>query len=323
MKNILLSFLFLFSYKAQAQVLDTLPWAPKGATWLYYGSFFGGEVYDKFVYTSDTTILNKKVKKISNFEFEILKPTLDLSLRTKESFVKDYFFYESNDSVFWFNKTQFDLLYVFNAQVGNSWKVPKNNFVDYSANQSKCIDSFNIDSNRLTVTGILKNDFSGKKFNFYQTSGQNYWILGAFIKNIGAIHAPLIPITNQKCSGIDQFLGVPTELFCYSDNLRGYISISGYTDCRGLITSNSDLKLTEQNFRISPNPVNSTLHIENHFDSSIKFIKIFDLVGREFISIQNYSNTDINVAQLPNGFYVLKALTADNNYLSVKFVKSE
>ncbi len=325
MKNILLAFLFLFSFKAHSQVLDTLPWAPKGATWLYSGGFIGGYAYDKFVYTSDTTILNKKVKKISKFTFVISQPTPDyLPLRGKESFVKDYFYYASNDSVYWFNKNQFDILYVFNAKVGDSWKINKNSDL-YVASiyKNQCTDSFKIDSNTVSIFKVDNVINSNKSFTTLYSTGSQFWDIGfPIIKNIGALNAPLYPKNGNKCSYIDQDMGVPSRLTCYYDSLRGYI-IGGSDFCHGLITSNSDLKSIEQNFHISPNPVNSILHVENNFDNAIKSIKIYNLMGREFISIQNYSNTDINVAHLPNGMYVLKALTVDNNFISSKFVKTE
>ncbi len=325
MKFFLLAFLFLLSVKAQAQVLDTLPLAPKGATWLYYGTSFFGESYGKYTYTSDTNFLSRTAKKITYSEFQILiSPDGNTRIRSKETFVRDYFFFNSNDSVFWFNKTQFDLLYIFNAQVGTSWKVPKNNFIPYAVNQAKCIDSFNIDSNRMTITNLVQNVYSGRKFTVLQSTVPRFWTIGSLIKNIGSFNAPLIPINSSKCSNIDQFLGVPTELICYYDNLRGYIGFSGSTECRGLITSNNELNLrTTPIFSISPNPVQNTLHIENDFGNLIKSIKIYDLIGREFISIPNFSNTEINVTQLPNGIYILKALTVDNDFVSMKFVKAE
>ncbi len=325
MKIFLLAFLFLISLNVQSQDLDTLPWAPKGATWLYVGAFYDGLFYGKFTYAYDTIVLGRIAKKIAYSQFEIYYQGQYTS-RTKEYFVKDYFFYESHDSIFWFNKTQFDLLYIFNPKVTSTWKIPKNNFVTYSVNQSKCIDSFNIDSNTIQVRDITELTYGSKMYGVISTTNSSFWSIGSsIINNIGPMDRPLFPTKGQKCSSMSEFFGVPENLSCYYDSKRGYINFRNYNnDCQGLITSNNDLNIKSLNsLIISPDPVQNTLNIENNFGNTIKSIKIFDFIGREFISIENYSNTDINVAHLPNGMYVLKVLTVDNNFVSSKFVKTE
>ena len=324
MKNIIFGFLFfnLISVNLNAQVLDTLPWAPKGATWLYIGGFFGGDAYGKFTYTSDTTILNKKVKVFAYSTFEIYRFTANSESRTKESFVQNYYYYASHDSIFWYNANQFNLLYVFNAKVNDVLKIPKNNFINYSVNKSKCIDSFNIDSNTVKVTEIVEFVFSNKRFTATYTSAPKYWSIGGpILKNIGPVHNPLFPLKSDFCSGIDEFLGVPTGLVTYYDSLRGCVNVSYIGDCLGLITASKDLPSEVSTFVISPNPVQDVLHISKNFSLPIKSIKIYDLMGREFLSLPNFVNESIDVTQLSDGIYFLKVETADSHFISTKFLK--
>ena len=324
MKNIIFGFLFfnLISVNLNAQVLDTLPWAPKGATWLYEGGFIGGIAYGKFTYTSDTTILNKKVKVFAYSTFEIYRFTANSESRTKESFVKNYYYYASHDSIFWYNADQFNLLYTFNAKVDDVLKIPKNNFINYSINKSKCIDSFNIDSNTVKVTNIVESVISNKKYSIIYTTAPKYWTAGkSILRNIGPIDNTLFPFKSGFCSGIDEFLGVPTELVTYYDSLRGCVNVNYNGDCLGLITASKDLPSDVPTFVISPNPVQDVLHISKNFSLPIKSIKIYDLMGREFISLPNFVNESIDVTQLSNGIYFLKVETADSHFISSKFLK--
>jgi len=323
MKNILLGFFFLFSFTAHSQVSDTLPWAPKGATWLYVGKFIGGEAFGKFTYTTDTIVLGRIAKKIVYSQFEIWKPYPYQEFRTKEYFVRDYFYCYSHDSVFWFNKTQFDLLFVFDTNIGKQWIVPSNKYYNITSDRKACFDTQKPDSNYFKVVSVAQRFYSKKQFDILFSDYQPYWDIGSqIIKNIGTLSAPLYPLVGRKCSFIDEDMGVPSELIFYCDDVRGCLNIARLGDCLGFFAGVNDINSkTLQILRISPNPVQNTLHIEDNLNNAIKSFKIYDVMGHEFISISNYSNTDINMAQLPNGIYILKALTVENNFLSNKFIK--
>ncbi len=311
-----------FFSNINAQQIDTLPWSPPGATWLYVGSSFGSTPYFKFVYTSDTIISNKVAKKIVVTQFELVGPNKS---RTKEQFAYNLFYYSSKDSVFWFNKTEFQLLYVFSAIKGSSYVIKKNNYATIA-----CTDStFNTDSNLITITDVQKMNFSNIQFDVVTAKTQQYWTIGSvIIKNIGSINSPPFPISGSKCSMIDATLGNPGQLTCYYDSLRGYINFGGGSslECRGTITTISDLnKSTVENsnylFKIVPNPVSSSFYIDYDFGFKIKSVKIYDLMGRECISICAYSNASIDISTLSNAMYIVKLTTENNRIFSSKFLK--
>ena len=67
---------------------------------------------------------------------------------------------------------------------------------------------------------------------------------------------------------------------------------------------------------ISPNPVNSTLSIQMQED--ISQAKIYTINGQ---CVLQASQTDIDVSALPQGMYILRALTADGKQHQAKFIK--
>jgi|GEM_PF-928384 len=324
MKKLIFSFLVFYQFSSYlfAQQIDTLPWSPPGATWLYVGSSFGSIPYFKFVYTSDTIISNKVAKKIVVTQFELVGPNKS---RTKERFAYNLFYYTSRDSIFWFNKSEFQLLYVFSSTKGSSYVIKKNNFATIACKDS----SFNTDSNLITITDVQKISYSNIQFDVITAKDQPYWTVGsAIIKNIGSINSPPFPISGSKCGMIDATLGDPGQLTCYFDSLRGYINFGGGSslECRGTITTVSDLKrsIIENStlkFKISPNPASSFFFIDSDPDFKIKSVKIYDLMGREWINMGQYYNTSIDVSILPNAIYFVKVTTDNNSIFSSKFIK--
>ena len=67
---------------------------------------------------------------------------------------------------------------------------------------------------------------------------------------------------------------------------------------------------------ISPNPVNSTLSIQMQED--ISQAKIYTINGQ---CVLQASQTDIDVSALPQGMYILRALTTDGQQHQAKFIK--
>ena len=67
---------------------------------------------------------------------------------------------------------------------------------------------------------------------------------------------------------------------------------------------------------ISPNPVNSTLSIQMQED--ISQAKIYTINGQ---CVLQASQTDIDVSALPQGMYILRALTSDGQQHQAKFIK--
>ena len=69
-------------------------------------------------------------------------------------------------------------------------------------------------------------------------------------------------------------------------------------------------------FAISPNPVRSILHIQTPDEHSLT--KIYAINGQ---CVQQSVYADIDVSALPQGMYILRALTADGQLHQAKFIK--
>lgn len=71
-----------------------------------------------------------------------------------------------------------------------------------------------------------------------------------------------------------------------------------------------------KNFFITPNPVNKMLNI--HAQNELSLIKIYNLNGQ---CVMQAAQTDIDVSALPQGMYILRAVTIDSIPLQAKFIK--
>ena len=69
-------------------------------------------------------------------------------------------------------------------------------------------------------------------------------------------------------------------------------------------------------FSVSPNPVASILHIQTPDELSLA--KIYTINGQ---CVMQAAQTDIDVSALPQGMYILRALTADGQQHQAKFIK--
>jgi hypothetical protein len=317
-KSIISTFIGLILTCSMVAQVDMQPWSPLGATWIYRASSQTSQLYFKVSYQKDTLLLGKTVKKhvISTFEYIGSPPTL---LRSKDKFVRNEFLYNSQDSVFWYNDNSFQLLYVFSAITGASWTIQKS--IYYS-----CLVSGTPNSNVLTVVRNAQlTTNSGQQFNVIDANPQPYWTIGTrIIKNIGSTRTPFPVPGNLACTLIDGNVGLPGALDCYFDNLRGTIDFGGSGDCQSLITKTSDLpKSDAEIFVISPNPVADNLQIRNKNFSEIESIHVFDMLGKQHLSVKNINNSrvDIDVSSLQNGMFIIVLHTSDKLNHSIKFMK--
>lgn len=102
-------------------------------------------------------------------------------------------------------------------------------------------------------------------------------------------------------------------------------SAPSYVRRKELLTANNeednhDDPVVEQprknTFAISPNPVNTTLHIQ--MAEELSQVNIYNLNGQ---CVLQSTQTDIDVSALPQGMYILRAETTDGNAHQTKFIK--
>jgi hypothetical protein len=95
----------------------------------------------------------------------------------------------------------------------------------------------------------------------------------------------------------------------------GYVVIGPGDDPCSLDTIDFD---KDFNVTIFPNPTQSILHIDTN--QMIKIISVYDLTGKE-VTVNQVSNTTVDVSNLAKGFYVLKITSETDNIKTTKFVK--
>jgi hypothetical protein len=78
-------------------------------------------------------------------------------------------------------------------------------------------------------------------------------------------------------------------------------------------------------FQVYPNPTNSTVRIENKEDKILDQIGVFDILGRNVLSIAaNKSKLyEIDLSSLSNGQYCIKITTSDNLSYAYRMIKQD
>ncbi|PZU86967.1 MAG: hypothetical protein DI529_08020 [Chryseobacterium sp.] len=66
---------------------------------------------------------------------------------------------------------------------------------------------------------------------------------------------------------------------------------------------------------VYPNPVVDVLHID---DKNLKSVTLYNMEGKKLLETKS---NEMNVSKLPNGVYVLRIVTSDNNIVSKKIIK--
>jgi len=317
MKKLIYLCLFLsFSNLSKAQVPDTAPWCPDGATWVYTQIGVGyANIYE---YVGDTLIEGFFTKKIRDRQIQVYLPSpVNSNLIRVPRGTNYLFFRESNDSIFIFSDEQFKFIYNFSALIGDQFIL--NNFVDY---RTCAADSPNFVDDTLTLTETNSNytvgDLIFRKSSF---SSSGRWGFSSLLNKIGPFEN-LFPVpTTSDCYSQLGYNG----LQCYSDNLRGTIYFNDTTNqivsCEYLISTTLGL---EDNLSLKPNPIvypNPGVDLIN-IDIDIPFadLDIIDLNGRLVLSINNSSLKGIDISSLRSGSYVIK-VSANSNVYPIKFIK--
>jgi hypothetical protein len=318
MKKLIYLCLFLsFSNVSNAQVQDSAPWCPDGATWVYT-RFGWGSYHNIYEYVGDTLILGFTTKKIRDRNIEVFFTSPQFTDFFRIQGDTNYLFLrESNDSIFIFSDGQFKFMYNFSAGIGDQFTL--NNFVDY---RTCAAESSNFVDDTLTLTEINTNytvgDLIFRKASF---SSSGRWGFSYLINKIGPFQN-LFPVpTTSDCYAQLGYTG----LRCYSDNVRGTIYFTDTTNqrfsCEYLISTTlgiEDNLSLKPNLIVYPNPGVDMINID--IDVSFADLEIIDLNGRLVLSLNNTSLKGIDISSLRSGSYVIKVISNSNIY-PIKFIK--
>jgi len=174
--------LLTFINVSYCQIIDNVEWAPQGATWMYDLISMGSVKHLIVSYERDTTISGKNCKVFSTKVKTYYADQNQNNYLFSEVFGENYFFYKSQDTIFWYNPTTtlFEMMYDFNLVPGENYEVFPN------GNSFNC--NSNLISNYIVVSDTGTNTYSGRIFNYQDFLEAPYWTIGSrVVKNIGSL----------------------------------------------------------------------------------------------------------------------------------------
>ena len=262
-------------------------WAPNGAQWHYsYYGFFPG--YVDITYTADTIIDGQASKELTKTYHGL---GWDQSI-TSVTFGYEYT-YEANGVVYLRYQNQWDTLYNFNAQVGQSWRMAKQPFTNVATQNSRI---------KILATGNLIINNETRKYLVADKCDSNNismgWFNDTLIENIGFLHDYFLPY-DQFDGAVDGNEGGPFR--CYSDN-NFAIYKPNYLEVCDYIMGTTELE-GSASFQVYPNPVSDQINIP---ESLIQQYNHFSILSNDGKVIQEGQTTaTLDVANLPAGNYTL------------------
>jgi len=323
MKKLIYLCLFLsFSNVSKAQVLDTAPWCPDGATWVYNKIFPNQAFFSVYEYEKDTIINSFLTKVIRAKEIELVFPNPmnpDLLRGVHDS---SYFYLrESNDSIYYLVNGVFRFMYNFNASIGDEFiskafndyytcSAPGSNF--FEDDTLKCVNiDYPVSSNNLT-------------FKHLKMSSQGRWEYGDIINKIGGFRS-FVPRSTQDTICYWDVNYSPFGMVCYSDNIRGTLTFQNQSDgffekCEYIVTKVNSLELFTEKPILYPNPTNDNLTIKFPKNIEIADYQIMDISSRVIQSKRQSALKNIDVSQLQTGTYFIN-ISLDSHSHLIKFTK--
>ena len=291
--------LFLFSittyFNASAQ-----EFAPYGAEWHY-------TVIDK------QDITYHKAKSVDSIDVGGKKCRI-LDIDESCYFDNEVIVYSTanGDSVFWYesHSETFQLIYAFNAQPGDSWKIAIEDFESLSETDSIVVFVESIGSQEINGITLptLHLQISYKQYSSYFRNQKD-----TIIKHIGGIRA-LIPYLKWG-HGVVCHLPSPNGLRCYEDSYLGFYETGIVDSCtyEKMGTFTGELEGESEVVRLYPNPARREIRIAGDQSERFKAYRILSVDGRLVKSGRLTNEQVISVNELSPGLYVLVLLHDERN----------
>ena len=93
-------------------------------------------------------------------------------------------------------------------------------------------------------------------------------------------------------------------------------------DCYNRNYASSIADQENERFTLYPNPVSQSFAIGfTDQKESLKQVRVFDMLGKEVMNVENPSSNTVNIANLPAGMYVVRVLSQSGKGFSAKLVK--
>ncbi len=302
MYQILTIFLFcIFSYLG----VSAQDFAPIGAKWTYevvnsgYSFPANAGVYSTEVISQKDTIVNGR-----NCRFlEALGP-----IQACRSFYPIVTSSPNQDTVFFYDaqKDTFQVLYNFNSNVGDSWKIYLTvMFQEYE------ITTTILTKNTVNQNGnILRKYTCNYHIDRFQTFQFN--IEAEIVEFIGDIIFPY-QFANHTVGCEDDWL---KELRCYSDNVIGDVKLST-VDCNyNNISTKEEQKFA---FSLFPNPTADFIHLQLENTENVNY-RITDITGKTVLQ-NTWNGQSISVESLNSGVYFITIFLKNEILGTQKLIK--
>lgn len=302
--------------------LSSQNWITPGQTWEYYFANGNAQTYlEKYFYDTDTLIQGRVCQKIV-IGYRLVTPlppphTDSSRIHPENSVKRSIFTSNSGDTVYQWNQQdeRFDMLYYFNAQPGERWKLPE------------FFISTGCDSSYVIVDSIGTLNFANQTLRWISIHPEGIGqtaLDGKIIENFGAIgHFFLHSYYN--CTGLfDYAFGHP---LCYShpiwgdltflENMsfppgHGNISNCDFYEIASIRDQNSDLNY----LRVSPLPGKDLVKVElqNYFSGNFRII---DLQGREQSSgLIKGTSHEIDISDWNSGVYFIHYFSNSSRFFA-------
>ncbi|MCF8307484.1 MAG: T9SS type A sorting domain-containing protein [Bacteroidales bacterium] len=281
--------LLMSAYNVNAQ-----NWAPEGASWHYNETyaFYPDSTYIKYESVGDTVIDGQACKKLDKYHY------VYYLMRDHD---EEYMF-SRNDTVFVYDNyiEDFQMLYDFNAEAGDTWYrlIP-------DAYDDTDTSFVHIDSTTTTeINGVTLEKFYATFEMVYHSDNFDDWTYnGEIIERIGYMDYMFYSTPVTYFTYDHNFA---TGLRCYEDDILGLYETGMVDSC----TYTYYWEPTRTNFaktsniRTYPNPVKKLLNIDTEIKGEITF-SLRSLTGKIVEKGSINENGAINVSTLNKGLYIL------------------
>ena len=288
-------------------ILTTLSFAQNfahpGAEWKYsYHSVMGAIGYAQISVAGDTLIGNITATKLE----KRLVGVDQVSQQPIDQLRNPDYVYENAGIVFIRHGAQWDTLFNYNAQVGDSWTIAKQPLMNNCNNNSS-----------ITVTGVGTRNINGMNLSYklvditYFSGINTYTLADTLYQRIGLVKSYMLSFDNCDAE-LDVNEG--GDFRCYLDNEFDLYKASTFTeDCQYIMSNSSTIK---EQVRFYPNPATTSLKIDGNIHN-LNY-SVANLQGQEVLS-GIYTN-EIKIDQLNEGIYILSIHTSQG-VINHRFVK--
>ena len=299
-------FLIVFlSFSSQAQT-----WVENNAVWHYdfWNIAMGG--FYKISYTNDTLMNGVTAQHLKHERYVFVQngpggPIIQNGPPT----TWDNYTYQSGDTVFWWDGNQFEILFDFGAQIGDSWMIAS---TAPSWSDPMCQDTSFVE---VVNTGI--ETINGGNYRFIDLEGVGYSPIGLYGRYIERFGGPgyIFP-WYRTCDSMTVAELDMLTFKCFEDDSFSLYNPSGQ-DCEYYLTHLGASEQVDLSISIYPNPVSRDLHVT--LPGEFELI-IYDLLGNKMLQMKSLDNIVLDLSQYNNGFYYID-ISQNSIMHRKKFVK--